>query len=1715
MKRFYNNTIMSGALSKALRVLALLCVLLGFSGSAWGATTIYFDNTATKWSNVYVCLDAEWVDYYVGSDNVGSVKTQGKTSYQMTKVTGNIYKYDFGSNVSASRVVFIKDNQGNYNNLYNTEASYRSDMNLGANNMFTVSKSSSKSSNGTTYYNEGTWSTYNAGGGSGGDSGDDSGDDSGNTGNCNSIEIYCRYEGAADHDMNLYIWDNGGGNYGSNWPGKPATEWAEVDSKWYAKWVVETTNNDICVKFNAKDNNNYQTANTCNLKSGNKYYYSIPSGEWNGKSANLDKTEVINCGGSGGGGDDDDVADCNSNEIQIWCKGVNSYIDMHCYAWETGNDSNHLLGEWYGSPRHGTGTYNGETYAVWTVSGYESISIIFNNAGDCQTNDILDLKQGYRYIYNLSNSWCRTTPTAMRSVCGSSEVEEFKNGTLYLNIAGLTDWAKDGALFVARMTKKDGSGTEDIDLVQCTAEPNIYYMDKLVNLADYTKVQMIRLNPADNSQWNQSAVHTFSSTLVCVNVTNWNDASNISTYSGSCTVNQSNVLISKPAEVSVDGQSVSLYGYLSYTYCNNALTEYGFVYCQGDCNPSRNSPRLRASGSTHLIRGEAFELTTDGLIKGQSYSYKAYVMMGDLMMLSDETGYFSLADCTTRPVKGTPITYTIDASLGIGHADDCTLTFGSLETAIKYLKESYKAEDEQYQYVTKNGDSYNLNQDVTMNVRFYDDSPETTGSAYAYKGTTSVASAGSDKFDGGKNIALVIDNINYDQGATFTLTIKADNPNAQPWIHHPIIRNSRNIVMDGLGIYSDPTNKVKDCAFEIDVNSQKWDAIGVGQLANANITIQNCYIGASGFSGIHFSGIDGITLINNDIEAIFDADANDGNAIEWGASCKFMACKNIKFIENNFRGDHCTLLWIQECNNFLLLNNVFWNTNKFMSTTHTPSAIRMVTQYGHDLENIGMFYNTSYFAANTKVSSSKYDFMSFKVGSGSTSGSSADFIVSKIYFLYNNCYSYDLDCPGRSDSPFLGITLPDDNFCGNNFWSEYDEEQENNTSAFAFGCSGQEFINVKSQVCTTTATGPASLVIRGGELNLGTPLTPEYVKTATNIVVTEDEVTSDRLYKSVRKDITENWTLGAYQQGESKTTKVIIWQGVTSNNWDDRNNWIDAETGNRLTCLNDLAKDLKVIIPSANSAVYPTPSHGVLYWPNIPSSFNAADRAQATITDKLPEGIPASEQVTANKTEFAKTIELEYGAGITGVEHLVNGETHYTNAIMGFEAPRSQWILVGTVIKPYDTTLGDYRNIVSGDYFIKTQEPHVYMHQAKLDASGNASWDETFADLNIEVPTTKVFAIQIPDEYGKYKLPAAYYNQWNGTNFDPTAPISYKNFDGRFVNDAALPVYEGLTAEANVLLNNSYPANIDARKIETLTGGTVQYYDYNSGTFMNTDATTAAVLLRPQHGFIFKPASGKDELEITTEMLAGGDTKSRSAEVTLPTLSLNLYNANTGVGYSNVVVKVDEMLAEGEIAPSNVVKVFSPNVDSPELYIVANDEMYSRYSVANESQMIPLGVRLKKDMNIKFERAYFQNFSEATLIDTYTDKEINLLRNTYTTETLVAGEIEGRFFLNLGVAVEEEEDNNGDDNVSTELEENEELANGAINIFIEEADNTIKVVTNEVELQAIYVSDMAGRTMKYDVKGYAANLKLPVAQGVYTVSVIGDTASRTEKVILK
>ena len=87
MKRFYNNTLMSGAFSKVLRVVALLCVLLGVSTSAWGAK-VYFDNSPTNWANVHVYVK----NSTMWNGNNG-VTTNGATYYSMTRVgTSNIWE---------------------------------------------------------------------------------------------------------------------------------------------------------------------------------------------------------------------------------------------------------------------------------------------------------------------------------------------------------------------------------------------------------------------------------------------------------------------------------------------------------------------------------------------------------------------------------------------------------------------------------------------------------------------------------------------------------------------------------------------------------------------------------------------------------------------------------------------------------------------------------------------------------------------------------------------------------------------------------------------------------------------------------------------------------------------------------------------------------------------------------------------------------------------------------------------------------------------------------------------------------------------------------------------------------------------------------------------------------------------------------------------------------------------------------------------------------------------------------------------------------------------------------------------------------------------------------------------------------------------------------------------------------------------------------------
>ncbi len=457
MKRFYNNTLIGGAFSKALRVIALLCVLLGVSSSAWGETYYLWYGSNDDYNN----NSYQWSDGVPFSNNKGTFTIN--TSYwncyvyiaKGSKSKSNLLKTPKFANPTTSTGVssLYQGNRDGYNRIqFNTGTE--------ASKSFTIECDFSNSSEYTFKVNTGSSSGGDSGGGNSGSG------DSGNNGNCNSIEIYCHYDASDEHDMNLHMWNNGGSDY-TTWPGPEPQGWEEVGGKWYAKWVYEADNDDICLKFTngeTADDKKYESGNKCGLKSGNKYYFSLPNG-WGGQVPNLDKTEAIECGGSGDD-DDEDVSDGTAEfsceDIEIWCRTENGNLDMWCYAWT--NNNTELLGPWRGSQTSKRGEYDGQTYAVWTITGHEQINVIFSSdSKNAQTGDLSGYKKGNRVIFTINENYNGTVGDIKQIKCAGGEGEVVNNGTIYLDIANLDGWDDAGAILKVKVTYNDKT-TEEIDI---------------------------------------------------------------------------------------------------------------------------------------------------------------------------------------------------------------------------------------------------------------------------------------------------------------------------------------------------------------------------------------------------------------------------------------------------------------------------------------------------------------------------------------------------------------------------------------------------------------------------------------------------------------------------------------------------------------------------------------------------------------------------------------------------------------------------------------------------------------------------------------------------------------------------------------------------------------------------------------------------------------------------------------------------------------------------------------------------------------------------------------------------------------------------------------------------------------------------------------------------------------------------------------------------
>ena len=369
-----------------------------------------------------------------------------------------------------------------------------------------------------------------------------------------------------------------------------------------------------------------------------------------------------------------------------------------------------------------------------------------------------------------------------------------------------------------------------------------------------------------------------------------------------------------------------------------------------------------------------------------------------------------------------------------------------------------------------------------------------------------------------------------------------------------------------------------------------------------------------------------------------------------------------------------------------------------------------------------------------------------------------------------------------------------------------------------------------------------------------------------------------------------------------------------------------------------------------------------------------------------------------------------------------------------------------------------------------------------------------------------MFAIRIPNQYGPKKHTASRYNRDNGTEFNPKEPITY-NYVGRFINEDAMPEYEGLEVSKPKLLTNTYPANINAMALAEDANGTVQVYDYEDKGYREAKAGD---LILSQHGFVFT-SNANESLVIKNEYIVNSETGHRSAKVEVPYCNIKLSNISESTA-SEIVVRYDELKEDEANYGVDAPKLYSKTKTVPDLYAIRYSKNWASVTVPTIEEAIPLGVRVSAS-NQAFTFSLLESNMEEDVIleDRATGKTYNLSQGAkYTVSDLVQGDSEGRFYLTLRNAEVPEEETPGDD-VTTEIEDIKDT--GGIDIFTQES-SIIVSSSADVKLQTVVVSDIAGRTQAYPVSGQYIQIDLPVSAGIYTVNVIGEKQTRVEKIKL-
>ncbi len=126
--------------------------LSGEGGIPAGTGNLVVFNNTLGWSNVYLYTSSG--DLWA---NDNGCTTNGATRTNMIHVAGTNYWYAYVSGTIKS-TLFLKDQQDNYGNVWETSASFRTDYSS-SKPMFTPNTTSNERKNNTDYYSEGSWST--------------------------------------------------------------------------------------------------------------------------------------------------------------------------------------------------------------------------------------------------------------------------------------------------------------------------------------------------------------------------------------------------------------------------------------------------------------------------------------------------------------------------------------------------------------------------------------------------------------------------------------------------------------------------------------------------------------------------------------------------------------------------------------------------------------------------------------------------------------------------------------------------------------------------------------------------------------------------------------------------------------------------------------------------------------------------------------------------------------------------------------------------------------------------------------------------------------------------------------------------------------------------------------------------------------------------------------------------------------------------------------------------------------------------------------------------------------------------------------------------------------------------------------------------------------------------------------------------------------------